>query len=105
MQYKGYTGTMIELDEEFVTIHGRVSLRRGMATFEGTTALDAIQAFRESVDDYLVMCMKHGIEPDCPTSALSASASIRSRCDRGTTSFPYDSASITGSCRLPGERP
>ncbi len=74
MRYKGYTAIMLELDEESETIHGRVALRRGMATFEGATAAEAIQAFRDSVDDYLAMCEKHGIEAECPVPELSASA-------------------------------
>lgn len=71
MTYKGYSATMIELDEDSGTIHGRLDLIRGMATFEGTTVAEAIQAFRDTVDDYLAMCLKHGITPEEPALALA----------------------------------
>ena len=66
MTHKGYSATMIELDEDSLTIAGRVALGRGVATFEGRTVADAIQAFRESVEDYLALCQEHGIEPEAP---------------------------------------
>jgi predicted HicB family RNase H-like nuclease len=65
--YKRYSVEMIELDEDSNTIFGRVALDRGVATFEGTTAAEAIQAFRDTVDDYLVLCARHGITPEDPT--------------------------------------
>jgi predicted HicB family RNase H-like nuclease len=71
MTYKGYSATMIELDEDSGTIFGRLDLVRGMATFEGTTVAEAIQAFRDTVDDYLDLCAKHGIEPESPARELA----------------------------------
>ena len=79
MRYKGYTATMIELDEESETIHGRVALQRGMATFEGSTAAEAIQAFRDTVDDYLIMCKKHVIEPERGESVEEEYPTMRER--------------------------
>lgn len=37
-----------------------------MATFVGTTASKAIQAFCDTVDDDLAICSKHGIKPEEP---------------------------------------
>ncbi len=74
MRYEGYSSTNIELDVASGTSHGRVDLSRGMATFEGETAVEAIQAFRDSVDDYLTMCETHGIEPEQPAERLSEAA-------------------------------
>ena len=41
MTYKGYSAAMIEIDEESGTIFGRVALRRGVATFEGSSVAEA----------------------------------------------------------------
>ena len=71
MTYKGYPDYMIELDEDSRTIHGRVALKRDMATFQGDTVAEAIQAFRDTVDDYLAMCAKHGITPEEPAFELA----------------------------------
>jgi predicted HicB family RNase H-like nuclease len=73
MRYKGYSATMIELDEDTGTIHGRVALEHGMATFEGATVSEAARAFRDSVDDYLAMCAEHGIEPERPAAVPATS--------------------------------
>ena len=72
MRYKGYSDMMLELDEDSGTIFGRVALVRGVATFEGNTVTEAIQAFRDTVDDYLALCLKHGITPEQPASQLAA---------------------------------
>ena len=71
MTYKGYSIGIIEWDEEAGNIHGRVALSRGMATFVGTTASEAIRAFRDTVDDSLAMCVKHSITPEEPATGLA----------------------------------
>lgn len=61
LEYKGYVGT-VELDEgAFV---GRVAGLRDVITFEGRTAEEVEQAFRESIDDYLAFCTTRGEDPD-----------------------------------------
>jgi predicted HicB family RNase H-like nuclease len=61
LAYKGYLGT-VEADEgAFV---GRVSGLRDVITFEGATFAEVEQAFRDSVDDYLVFCAERGEKPD-----------------------------------------
>ncbi len=72
MTYKGYSAAMIELDEDSMTISGRVALERGMATFEGDTVAEAIRAFRDTVDDYLAMCAEHNIEPERPAVPVAS---------------------------------
>lgn len=73
MTHKGYSAELIELDEESGTIHGRVALKRGVATFEGITVAEVIQAFRDTVDDCLDMCAKRGVVPEEPGQARVAS--------------------------------
>lgn len=61
LEYKDYVGT-VELDEgAFV---GRVAGLRDVITFEGRTADEVEQAFRESIDDYLDFCAARGEDPD-----------------------------------------
>jgi len=42
---------------------------RDVVTFEGTTVAEIIQAFHDSVDDYLAFCAELGQEPDRPGSS------------------------------------
>ena len=53
MEYKGYTGRITALDEKQGVIHGEVADIRDVVTFQGKTAEEVIQAFHDSVDDYL----------------------------------------------------
>lgn len=61
LEYKGYIGT-VELDEEAFV--GRVAGLRDVITFEGRTADEVEQAFRDSIDDYLAFCAARGEDPD-----------------------------------------
>ncbi len=63
MNYKGYTA-VVEFDEEAAVFHGTVQHLRDVITFEGTSAAELQQAFRDSVDDYLEFCASRGKEPD-----------------------------------------
>lgn len=65
--YKGYTGT-IEFEEDDRVFHGRLVGIRGIVTYEAETAADLLQAFRDSVDDYLEDCAERGEVPDKPFS-------------------------------------
>lgn len=67
MLYKGYAGTF-EVDHEAGIIFGRVTGLRDVITFQGETVAEAIQAFRDSVDDYLEFCESRGESPEKPYS-------------------------------------
>ena len=56
MKYKGYTG-IVELDEESGTLFGRVIGLRDVITFQGESVAEIVQAFHDSVDDYLEFCV------------------------------------------------
>ena len=67
MKYKGYTG-IVELDEESGTLFGRVIGLRDMITFQGESVTEVVQAFHDSVDDYLEFCTQRGESPEKPYS-------------------------------------
>lgn len=55
--YKGYTGVLLP-DGDSTVFSRTVSNIRDVVTFEGDTLLEAEQAFRDSVDDYLAFCQR-----------------------------------------------
>ncbi len=63
MSYKGYTGS-VEFSENDRLFYGKVMGVRALISYEGTTALELIQDFHASVDDYLALCEEQGIEPE-----------------------------------------
>ena len=67
MTYKGYTGH-VEFDEEAELFHGEVMDTRDVVTFQGTSVDELIQAFHDSVDDYIDYCKERGESPDKPFS-------------------------------------
>ncbi|MHB1863803.1 MAG: type II toxin-antitoxin system HicB family antitoxin [Gemmatimonadaceae bacterium] len=67
MDYKGYTAKVI-FDGDAGVLFGEVEGLRDVVTFEATNVESLETAFRESVDDYLDMCVKRGEEPDKPYS-------------------------------------
>jgi predicted HicB family RNase H-like nuclease len=67
MKYNGYTGT-IEPDEDLGILFGRVIGLRDVITFAGNTVPELIQAFHDSVDDYLAFCVERGESPEKPYS-------------------------------------
>lgn len=67
LTYKGYTGH-VEFDEEAGLFHGEVLDTRDVVTFQGTSVEDLIQAFHDSIDDYLDYCKERGEQPDKPFS-------------------------------------
>jgi predicted HicB family RNase H-like nuclease len=56
------------IDEEEGIIRGRTLNTRDSITFYGKTVDEALQAFRDSVDDYLEFCAEIGVEPEKPYS-------------------------------------
>jgi predicted HicB family RNase H-like nuclease len=67
MKYKGYTG-VVEFDEESGTLFGHVIGLRDGITFQGDSVAEVMQAFRDSVDDYLEFCAERGESPERPFS-------------------------------------
>ena len=67
LTHKGYTAH-IEFDDEAGLFHGEVLDTRDVITFQGTSVQELIQAFHDSVDDYLEYCKERGEEPDKPFS-------------------------------------
>lgn len=66
MQYQGYTGRITALDEKQGLIHGRVAGISDVVTFEGRNLEELVQAFHDSVDDYLDFCAECQEPPDKP---------------------------------------
>jgi predicted HicB family RNase H-like nuclease len=67
MEYKGYLGT-VEYDAKAKIFHGDIINTRDVITFQGTTVNEIEQAFKDSIDDYLIWCKEDGVEPDKPYS-------------------------------------
>ena len=67
MEYKGYVGK-VEFDDEAAIFHGEVINTRDVITFQGESVSGLIQAFHDSVDDYLAFCKERGEAPDKPFS-------------------------------------
>jgi predicted HicB family RNase H-like nuclease len=67
IEYKGYLG-IVEYDANAKLFHGDVLNTRDVITFQGTTALEIEQAFKDSIDDYLAWCREEGAEPEKPYS-------------------------------------
>jgi predicted HicB family RNase H-like nuclease len=67
MKYKGYTG-VVEFDEDSGTLFGHVIGLRDGITFQGDSVAELIQAFHDSVDDYLEFCAGRGESPEKPFS-------------------------------------
>jgi predicted HicB family RNase H-like nuclease len=67
MKYKGYEGS-ITFDEEAEIFHGEVINTKDVITFQGTSVKELKNAFKESINDYLVFCEKRGETPEKPFS-------------------------------------
>ncbi len=63
MKYKGYIG-QVTYDDEARLFHGRVIGLKDVITFQGKTADEINQAFKDSVDDYLAWCKELGEKPE-----------------------------------------
>jgi predicted HicB family RNase H-like nuclease len=68
LTYKGYTAGPIEFDDEAGLFSGTVAGMRDVVHFAGRTADELSQAFRDSVDDYLVWSAERGKPPEKPYS-------------------------------------
>ena len=63
LEYKGYTGS-VEFSANDQVFFGKITGIRDVVTFEADTVKKLIQAFKESVDDYLATCRQQGKQPD-----------------------------------------
>lgn len=67
IKHKGYIGN-IGFDPDAEILHGEVLGIRDVVTFEGRSVPEVLQAFRDSVDDYLEFCAERGQTPEKPCS-------------------------------------
>ena len=67
LSYKGYNATL-EVDEGEQVIYGTIIDLQDVIHFEGDTIAEAVQAFQNSVDDYLDYCQQLGRSPEKPFS-------------------------------------
>ncbi len=65
--YKGYYGRA-EYDPEAKVFHGEVTDTKDVITFVAPDPTGLVNAFMESVDDYLAFCKERGEEPEKPFS-------------------------------------
>ncbi len=68
LKHKGYTGKVIEFDDDLGVFHGEVIDTNDVITFQGINAGEVKKAFRESIDDYLDFCASRSEEPGKPVS-------------------------------------
>ena len=61
MEYKGYIGS-VEFSEADTVFYGKVLGIRSLISYEGTTAAELIANFHNSVDEYLELCHKEGLQ-------------------------------------------
>jgi predicted HicB family RNase H-like nuclease len=66
IRYNGYEMGPVEIDAEDGALTSTVAGLKDLIYFEASTGLGLLQAFRDSVDDYLALCARRGIEPDQP---------------------------------------
>ena len=71
LEYKGYVGS-IEYNKNDNCLHGRVlGLNKNICiTYEGNTAEELYNDFKEGVDHYLNGCKEDGIQPEKPHNDL-----------------------------------
>ena len=66
MEYKSYVSGPIDIDPEDGTLSGTIIGLVDVIHFEGTTADELRQSFKDSIDAYLTLCAERGKEPDRP---------------------------------------
>jgi len=67
LKYKDYLGE-IEYDSEGKIFTGEVKGLRAVLTFQGRTAEEIEESFRNTIDLYLAMCREDGVSPEKPYS-------------------------------------
>lgn len=88
MEYKGYTGRITAVDEKQGILHGEVADITDVITFQGKTSAEVVQAFHDSVDDYLAFCAEGSESPEKPYSGkflVRVSPDLHQRASRAAT--------------------
>lgn len=67
MKYKGYIGEFT-FDEKRELFLGRISNIKGIIMFQGKTIENLRYAFKDSVNEHLAWCLKHGKSPEIPSN-------------------------------------
>lgn len=67
LTYKNYSG-MIEYDSDRKIFTGEVIGLRDVITFQGESPEELENSFRDSIDLYLEMCQRDGVQPERPDS-------------------------------------
>jgi len=62
IEYKGYRGHF-DFDDKTSLFYGESSNTQYPVTFQGKSVKEAVQAFRDSIDEYLEWCKKYGKKP------------------------------------------
>lgn len=65
MEYLGYRA-VVRHDVPNGLLYGEVARIRDVITFQGRSASEVRQAFKDSVDEYLAICSERCREPDRP---------------------------------------
>jgi len=66
-KYKGYVAEA-DIDVENSNLHGNVLGIEDVVTFQGKTVEELVQAFHDSVAEYLKFCAEMGRKPEKPKS-------------------------------------
>ena len=67
LKYKGYSG-IVDYDSDGKIFTGEVVGLRSVITFQGRTPEEIEKSFRESIEIYLNMCKRDGVQPEKPYS-------------------------------------
>jgi len=67
LSYKGYIGS-IEISIDDNCLFGTVKFVNDLIAYSGDTPAELGQAFRDSVDGYLIACTESGMQPEKPFS-------------------------------------
>ena len=63
LEHKGYLGS-IEFSNEDDCFFGKILGINDLVTFEGSSVQEIKVAFREAIDDYILICERAGKEPE-----------------------------------------
>jgi predicted HicB family RNase H-like nuclease len=64
LEHRGYAAGPITFDHVHRVFTGEVAGLRAVVTFTGRSGDELVQAFRDSVDDYLSWCAERGEQPE-----------------------------------------
>ena len=73
LKYKGYLGS-VEFSEEDNVMFGKILGIDALVNYEGENIQQLTTSFHEAVEDYLVFCKEHGINPQ---KSYSGSFNVR----------------------------